>query len=75
MKNLIDTIKESKTIDKDIRQYIQSWLRQDRTAYKKTMLVIFDAMMDFFQDEIDRDNKNKELADLYIVAKDAYQAI
>lgn len=74
MKNLIDTIKESKTIDKDIRQYIQSWLRQDRTEYKKTMLLIFQSMMDFFQDEMDR-NTTKELADLYTVAKDAYQAI
>lgn len=74
MKNLIDTIKESKTIDKDIRQYIQSWLRQDRTEYKKTMLLIFQSMMDFFQDEMDR-NMTKELADLYTVAKDAYQAI
>ena len=74
MKNLVDIVKESKTTDREIYQYIQSWLQQDRTAYKQTMLVIFESMMDFFHDEMDRD-KTKELVDLYSVAKDAYQAL
>lgn len=74
MKNLIDTIKESKVSDRDIYQYIQSWLRQDRSRYKETMILVFQSMMDFFQNEIDRET-TKELVDLYNVAKDAYQSV
>ena len=52
MKKIIELV-ESKTTDNEIRQYIQSWLRQDRDGYDKTLTIILEAAMDYFKEEID----------------------
>ncbi len=77
MKNLIDILNESKTSDKDIRNYIKSWLRQDRQNYDSTIAVILEAMMDYFKEELDyyedkdkvasgkQSKENNEAANLY----------
>jgi len=53
MKNLIDILNESRTSSVEMRNYIQSWLRQDRGSYEATIAVILEGMMDFFKDEMD----------------------
>lgn len=85
MKNLIDILNESKTATQDMRNYIKSWLKQDRGNYEATISVILEAMMDFFQDEMNYfEDKSKvasgkqskefdEAADLYARVKRAYQ--
>lgn len=85
MKNLIDILVESKTSTNDMRNYIKSWLRQDRGNYEATIAVILEAMMDYFQAEMDYyEDKSKvasgkqskefdEAADLYAKVKKAYQ--
>ena len=62
MKNLIDILNESKTSDKEIRHYIQSFLRQDRSNYESTIAVILEAMMDFFKGEMDYYEKKENIA-------------
>ena len=85
MKNLIDILNESKTSNQQMRDYIKSWLRQDRGNYEATVATILEAMMDFFKDEMDYyEDKSKvasgkqskefdEAADLYAKVKRAYQ--
>lgn len=85
MKNLIDIIKESKTSTNEMRHYIASWLRQDRGNYEATLTVIFEAMMDYFKEEMNYyEDKSKvasgkqskefdEAADLYAKVKKVYQ--
>ena len=85
MKNLIEILKESKTSDKEITHYIQSFLRQDRENYEKTTVLILQSMMDFYKDEMDYlEDKNKiasgkqsedydKVADLYKKVSDAYK--
>ncbi len=85
MKNLIDILNESKTSDNDIRNYVKSWLRQDRQNYDSTIAVILEAMMDFFKEEMDYyEDKDKvatgkqskeydEAANLYNKVTKAYQ--
>lgn len=85
MKNLTDIIKESATSTNQMRDYIKSWLRQDRENYEATIDIILSAMMDFFKEEMDYyEDKSKvasgkqskefdEAADLYNKLKEAYQ--
>ena len=85
MKNLIDILNESKTSNKEMTNYIKSWLRQDRSNYEATIAVILEAMMDFFKEEMDYyENKEKvasgkqskeynEAPDLYNKVRNAYQ--
>lgn len=85
MKNLVDILNESKTSSIDIRNYIKSWLRQDRGNYEATIANILEAMMDFFKDEMDYyEDKSKvasgkqskefdEVAELYNKVKTVYQ--
>lgn len=85
MKNLIDILNESKTSAQQMRDYIKSWLRQDRGNYEATIATILEAMMDFFQDEMDYyEDKSKvasgkqskefdEAANLYAKIKKTYQ--
>ena len=85
MKNLIDILNESKTSNQQMRDYIKSWLRQDRGNYEATISTILEAMMDFFQDEMDyfkeeskvasgkQSKEFDEAADLYAKVKRAYQ--
>lgn len=74
IKNYI--VDESRTSDNQIKEYVASWLRQDRKNYRKTSLLILSAMMDFFKSEM-ADNlgtkEYEESADLYSTARDAYQ--
>ena len=84
MKNLVNILKESKTLEKDMRHYVQSWLRQDRANYEATIAVILEGMMDYFKEEMDYyENKENiasgkqskefnEAADLYKKLSDAY---
>ena len=86
MKNIIDIFKESKTSSNEMRHYIQSWLRQDRGSYEATIANILEAMMDFFQDEMNYyEDKSKtssgkqskefnEAAELYYKVKRVYQS-
>ena len=85
MKNLIDILNESKTPLTAMRNYIKSWLRQDRGSYEATIANILEAMMDFFKDEMEYyENKSKatsekqskefdEAAELYNKIKTVYQ--
>lgn len=85
MKNLIDILKESKTSDKDIQNYIKSFLKQDRGDYSKTVVLILESMMDFFteemyylkdQDKVASGQQSKEYdeaADLYKKLSDAHK--
>jgi len=85
MKNLVDILNESKTSSTEIRNYIKSWLRQDRGSYEATIATILEAMMDFFKDEMDYyEDKSKvasgkqskefdEAAELYNKVKTVYQ--
>ena len=85
MKNLAEILKESRTSDKEITHYIQSFLRQDRENYEKTTVLILQSMMDFYKGEMDyledkdkiasgnqSENYNK-VADLYKKVSDAYK--
>ena len=84
MKNLIDILNESKTSSQEMRNYIKSWLRQDRSNYEVTIANILEAMMDFFKEEMDYyEDKSKvasgkqskefdEAAELYAKVKKAY---
>ena len=62
MKNLTDILLESNTSSKEMRNYIKSWLRQDRSYYESTIATIFEAMMDFFQEEMDYHKDNSKVA-------------
>lgn len=85
MKNLVEILKESKTSDKEIIHYIQSFLRQDRENYEKTAILILQSMIDFFKEEMDyledkdkiasgeQSKKYNEVADLYKKVSDAYK--
>ena len=85
MKNLLDILNESQTSEKNMREYIKSWLRQDRQNYLVTVDVIMEAMMDFFKEEMDYyEDKDKiasgkqskeydEAADIYKKLSDAYE--
>lgn len=75
-------VDESKTTDAQIKEYVASWLRQNRSKYRETSLIIIDAMMDFFKSEMEyeesaprgtQSSQYKEAADLYIKTRDAYQ--
>lgn len=75
-------VNESKTTDAQIKEYVASWLRQNRSKYRETSLIIIDAMMDFFKSEMEyeesaprgtQSSQYKEAADLYIKTRDAYQ--
>lgn len=84
MKNLIDILNESKTSSQEMRNYIKSWLRQDRSNYEVTIANILEAMMDFFKEEMDYyEDKSKvasgkqskefdEAAELYAKVKKTY---
>lgn len=84
MKNLIDILNESRTSSQEMRNYIKSWLRQDRGSYEATIDIILEAMMDFFKEEMDYyEDKSKvasgkqskefdEAAKLYAKVKKAY---
>lgn len=84
MKNLIDILNESKTSSQEMRNYIKSWLRQDRSNYEVTIANILEAMMDFFKEEMDyyedeskvasgkQSKEFDEAAELYAKVKKAY---
>ena len=84
MKNLIEILTESKTTSEQMRNYVASWLKQDKGNYEATISVILEAMMDFFQEEMDwYEDKNNiesgkqskeynEAAELYDKVKKAY---
>lgn len=86
MKNLTEILKESKTTEREMRDYVKSWLRQDRDNYEATLAIIFEGMMDYFKEEMDYyEDKSKvgsgkqskeynEAADLYVKVRDAYQS-
>jgi len=86
MKKLTEILKESKTTNQQMRDYIKSWLRQDKQNYEATLDIILEAMMDYFKEEMDYfEDKSKvgsgkqskeynEAADLYIKIRDAYQS-
>jgi hypothetical protein len=74
IKNYI--VDESRTSDNQIKEYVASWLRQDRKNYRRTTLLILSAMMDFFKSEMGENLGTKEYeesADLYGTVRDAYQ--
>ena len=82
MKDLKETLNESKTSDAQIKEYVASWLRQNRSKYRETSLIILNAMMDYFKSEMEyeesaprgtQSSQYKEAADLYVKARDAYQ--
>lgn len=69
MKALLDVLKESRTRDIDKTNYVKSWLREDRNHYDDTVLLIMEAMMDFFREEEEyfdgNQNAKKESAKEY----------
>lgn len=82
MKDIKETLNESKTTDAQIKEYVASWLRQNRSKYRETSLIILNAMMDYFKSEMEYEEsaprgtqsfQYKEAVDLYIKTKDAYQ--
>lgn len=82
MKDLKEILNESKTTDNQIKEYVASWLRQNRSKYRETSLIILNAMMDYFKSEMEyeesaprgtQSSQYKEAADLYVKARDAYQ--
>ena len=82
MKDLKETLNESKTSDAQIKEYVASWLRQNRSKYRETSLIILNAMMDYFKSEMEyeesaprgtQSSQYKEATDLYVKARDAYQ--
>lgn len=69
-------VDESRTSDNQIKEYVASWLGQDRKNYRRTTLLILSAMMDFFKSEMYHNLGTKEYeepADLYSTVRDAYQ--
>jgi hypothetical protein len=69
-------VDESRTSDNQIKEYVNSWLGQDRKNYRRTTLLILSAMMDFFKSEMAYNLGTKEYeesADLYSTVIDAYQ--
>jgi hypothetical protein len=83
MKDIKDYIvDESRTSDNQIKEYVASWLRQNRSKYKETSLIILNAMMDYFKSEMEyeesaprgtQSSQYKEVVDLYTKTRDAYQ--
>lgn len=75
-------VNESKTTDAQIKEYVASWLRQNRSKHRETSLTILNAMMDYFKSEMEYEEsarggtqsyQYKEAVDLYTKTRDAYQ--
>ena len=65
MKSLLELLNESKTSTQEMRDYVKSWLRQDRGNYEATIDIILSAMINFFEEEIDYDKNDKSVQELY----------